>query len=71
MRTNPKTEIGAAIHDAGRVPGWNFRPAAIRRFQVGSCEVIVIPVRIFADNRARLRANVCRIGQRNPRGSAA
>lgn len=70
MNPNPQTEIDRALHDAGRVPGWNFRPAAIRRFQVGRCEVIVIPVRIFADNCARVRANVCRIGQRNPRPAA-
>ncbi|HEX5960742.1 MAG TPA: hypothetical protein VFY97_05800 [Rhodanobacteraceae bacterium] len=71
MKPNPKTEIGRAIHDAGRVPGWNFRPAAIRRFQVGHCEVIVVPVRIFADRRARRPAMVTRRKQGMPQGGAA
>jgi hypothetical protein len=71
MRNDPKTEIGRAIRDAGRIPGWNFRPAAIQKFQVGSCEVIVVPVRIFADNRKRLLANVCRFERRAPGGDAA
>lgn len=63
MKTDPKTEFGRALRDAGRVPGWNFRPAAIRRFQVGRCEVIVVPVRIFADNHRRPSATVHMIGQ--------
>ena len=71
MRNDPKTEIGRAIRDAGRIPGWNFRPAAIQKFQVGNCEVIVVPVRIFADNRKRLLANVCRCERRAPGDNAA
>jgi hypothetical protein len=71
MRNDPKTEIGRAIRDAGRIPGWTFRPAAIQKFQVGNCEVIVVPVRIFADNRKRLLANVCRFERRAPGDNAA
>lgn len=63
MKTTVKTEFDRALRDAGRVPGWNFRPAAIRRFQVGRCEVIVVPVRIFADNRRRPSATVHPIGR--------
>ena len=71
MKADPKTEIGRAIRDADRVPGWNFRPAAIRRFHVGGCEVIVVPIRIFAEHRKRLLANVCRFERRAPGDNAA
>lgn len=71
MKTDQKAEIGRAIRDAGRVPGWNFRPAEIRRFQLGDCTLIVVPVRIFADNRRHLPANVCRFERRAPGGDAA
>lgn len=69
MQNDPKTEFGRALRDAGRVPGWNFRPASIKRFQVGRCEVIVVPVRIFADNRKRRMATVHRLQRRG--GDAA
>lgn len=71
MRIDPKTEFGRALRDAGRIPGWNFRPAAIQRFRVGRCEVIVVPVRIFADHRKRLLAPACGFQRRAPGGDAA
>lgn len=70
MQNDPKTEFGRALRDACRVPGWNFRPAVIQRFQVGRCEVIVVPVRIFADNRRRM-ATVHQLARRAPGGNAA
>lgn len=73
MKPDPKTEFGRALRDAGRIPGWNLRAAAIRRFQVGRCQVIVVPVRIFADhrNRKRLLANASEHRWSAPSGGAA
>ncbi|HEX7325185.1 MAG TPA: hypothetical protein VF292_07510 [Rhodanobacteraceae bacterium] len=51
MKSTPQTEIDRALHDADRVTGWNFRTVPVRRFRLGTCTLIVIPARTFAEHR--------------------
>lgn len=71
MQTNPKTEIGRALHDAGRVPGWNFRTIPIRRFRLGDCMLIVVPARRFTYNRQERATAAYWREQGTPQGDAA
>ena len=71
MKPNPQTELGRALHGAGRVPGWNFRTIPIRRFRLGDCMLIVVPARRFAYNRQERATTAYRREQGMPQGGAA
>ncbi|MFK2905675.1 hypothetical protein ISP17_17080 [Dyella ginsengisoli] len=41
----------AALAAADRSPGWNNRPRDVRRFDVGTCALYVVPFRRWAYRR--------------------
>ena len=46
MTSNPKTEIDRALHDAGRISGWNLRKVPVRRFRLSK----PLGIRLYGDN---------------------
>ncbi len=44
-------QIRAALAAADRSPGWNMRADTIRRFDVGTCALYVVPYRRWAYRR--------------------
>jgi len=68
---NTKTELPAnvlaALTHAQRLPGWNFRPAKLMRFDLPNpdgtaCRLVVVPFRRWAEHRPELRALPIRRG---------
>lgn len=43
--------VSAALVAADRTCGWNFRRLAVRRFRLGTCELIVVPAQCWAFRR--------------------
>ena len=43
--------VTAALAAADRSPGWNNRPRDVRRFDVGTCALYVVPYRRWAYRR--------------------
>lgn len=49
------TDVLEALRDARRTSGWNFRQLHVRRFRVGSCDLVVVPFRCWRRQRTGLR----------------
>ena len=49
--TTLPSEVLAALAAADRKPGWNSRPRDVQRFELGSCDLYVVPFRCWAYRR--------------------
>lgn len=50
-KTRLPPDVLAALAAADRSPGWNNRPRDVRRFDVGTCALYVVPFRRWAYRR--------------------
>lgn len=50
-KTRLTPDVLAALAAADRSPGWNNRPRGVRRFDIGTCALYVVPFRRWAYRR--------------------